>query len=288
MRPATGFALALLIAPSIAQAQRPLAERLRAAGTRTVAFSARTRPEVCGDGKTSYSDGLGGPNTRFFEGINSFSNISYSSDSYSYTSYDGVMLLTTEPWDTRIAPCEKGPLRAIVRMVDGTASWIKIAVGPLPTLGDTVQDLGTVSAAEAGAYFQALARAGDGRTSSQAFMPLILLDSTPRWQVLESIAKDSTKLLKYRRRASDLLARAAANTLPPEANTDEATRAIRREAVNGLVRQRDKYEDSVPTLLDIAKSNPHRDARVAALYQLGQSSDPRAVELFSSMLRGKL
>ena len=195
MRPASRIVFALLLAPSLTLAQRPLAERLRAAGTRTVVFTARTRPEVCGDGKTSYSDGLSGPNTRFFDG---FSSISYTSDSYSTYSINGTVLLTHEPWDTRIAPCERGPMRATIRMVEGTPSWIRIAVGPLPAVGDTVLDLGAISDVEAGAWFQSLARSADSRTASQAIMPLVLLDSTPRWQVLE--AKYGRRLQAAQRR----------------------------------------------------------------------------------------
>jgi hypothetical protein len=83
-----------------------------------------------------------------------------------------------------------------------------------------------------------------------------------------------------------LLARAASLTLPAETGVDDVTRSIRREAVNSLVRQRQKPDDCIPELLDIARSNPHRDARVAALYQLGQTADLRAIDLFVSLLRG--
>ena len=54
-----------------------------------------------------------------------------------------------------------------------------------------------------------------------------------------------------------------------------------------LARQEQRSSDIVPDLLNIAKTNPHRDARVAALYQLGQMSDARAVDLFAQMLRGR-
>src|SRR5437868_5503973 len=92
-----------LIPATATRAQRPLADRLRAMGTKTVAFSARSRPEVCGDGSTSYNDGLSNPRSRF---------------------YDGYMLLTHEPWDRRIPPCEAGPVRVTVRVVDGIPSWL--------------------------------------------------------------------------------------------------------------------------------------------------------------------
>jgi hypothetical protein len=262
MRPAARLTFALLTVPSLLLAQKPVAERLRSAGTRTVAFSTRARPDACGDGLTSFSDGLTGPRTRFYDGY----------------------LVTHAPWDTHLAPCEPGPMRVSVRMVEGVPSWLRIAVGPLPVLGDTVLDLGAVSTREAGEFLQALARAGEGRAATEALLPLVLLDSFPRWDILAAAARDTTRVLRYRRRAADLMARAASGTLPGESVDDDAAN-IRREAVYALARKTDKSEDPVPQLLDIARNNAHRDARVAALYQLGQTGDLRAIELFASMLR---
>lgn len=265
MRPASWLAFALLLSPALLAAQTPLAERLRAEGTRTVAFAAKARPDACGDGSTSFSDGLSGPRTRFYDGV----------------------LLTHEPWDTHLAPCLPGQVRVSVRMVEGVPSWLRVAVGPLPVLGDSVKDLGTISTAEAGAFLQSLARTGQGRAAVDALLPIVLLDSYPRWDVLAAAARDTTRILRYRRRAADLMARAASGTLPGESVDDDAA-GIRREAVYALARKRESSEDPVPQLLDIARTNAHRDARVAALYQLGQTGDARAIELFASMLRGKL
>jgi hypothetical protein len=259
-------ALGLILLPFATRAQRPLAERIRAAGTMTVAFEARSRPEVCGDGTTSYNDGLSPQRARF---------------------YDGYTLVTHEPWDTHIPPCEKGPVRVTVRVVDGKPSWLRVAAGPLATLGDTVTDLGAVSVTDARAFLEPLVTAADGRASLEAIMPVVLIDSVPRWDILQRVARDSTRVARCRRRAADLLARGAANTIAPEPNVDDDTRSTRREAVYALARQQPRTSDVIPDLLTIAKSNPHRDARVAALYQLGQMADARAVDLFTTMLRGQ-
>jgi hypothetical protein len=264
MHTVSRLALTLIVTPSLLMAQKPLAERLRDAGTRTVAFSAKARPEACGDGITSYSDGISGPRTRFYDG----------------------MLLSHAPWDTHLAPCEPGLMRVSVRMVEGIPSWIRLAVGPIPVLGDTVLDLGQVSTRDAGDFLKAVARGGEGRAAVDALMPLVVLDSFPRWDLLAVAARDSTRLQRYRRRASDLLARAASGTLPGESIDDEAA-SIRREAVYALARKQEKSEDPVPQLLDIARNNSHRDVRVAALFSLGQTGDARAIDLFAAMLRGR-
>lgn len=257
--------LALLMAPSLAMAQRSVSERVKNAGTRTIAFEVKTRPEVCGDGTQSYSDGLSGPRTRVFDG----------------------MLLTYSPWDTHIAPCEKGPMRVTVRVVEGVPSWLRTAAGPVPVLGDSVQDFGVVSTLDAGEFLRGLALNSLTRTATQALTPLVLLDSFPRWEVLAIAARDSTRLVGYRRRAGDLLARAAAGTIATGQADDDDASGTRREAVYALAQRRDRNQDPVPQLLEIATKNVHRDARVAAIYQLGQLGDARAVSLFAAMLNGK-
>ena len=131
------------------------------------------------------------------------------------------------------------------------------------------------------------ARGGDGRPAVEALLPIVMIDSLPRWDILAAAAADSTRMQRYRRRASDLLARAAASTLGLPPDSDDEPGATRREAVYALARQREKNEDVVPQLLEIARTNSHTDARVAAPYQLGQIGDARAIALFSSMLQGK-
>src|SRR5258707_10395174 len=149
MRAPAGLFAFLSLYPLALQSQRTLTDRIRLAGTRTVAFSARSRPEVCGDGVRSYNDGISGNRTRYFNG----------------------MLVTHEPWDTRIAPCEPGAVRVSVRVVDGTPSWLRVAAGPLPTLGDTVQDLGVVSDVQAGTFPEAPVPPGGGREGVRADQP---------------------------------------------------------------------------------------------------------------------
>src|SRR5258705_9400350 len=102
---------------SVAGAQGPLAQRLHDAGTRTVAFSTRSRPEVCGDGSTSMSDGLG------------------SGRSYTYIEYSG-----TRDWNP--PPCLPGPMRVTVRMVEGQPSTVRVTAGAPPAPGGSVLDLG--------------------------------------------------------------------------------------------------------------------------------------------------
>jgi hypothetical protein len=256
--PVAVVALATL-AVSVAGAQGSITERVRAAGTRTVSFTTRARPEVCGDGIDVVSDGLGGE-MQFYNEY-----------------YDGSM------WTRR--PCVHGPLRITVRAVDGVPSRLRVTAGDLPALADTVVDLGVVSTADAGAYLRILARDDHGRVSEQALLPLLLVDSVPRWDILAVAARDTTRMLRYRRRASDLLARGAASTLGAAGWSDDPAAVQRRAVVAAFAARRPRDADPVADLLEIARSNRHPDARAAAIQQLGQTADPRAIDLFAALLR---
>jgi hypothetical protein len=252
-------ALALAAAASSGAAAQPsLAARVRAAGTRTVVLTTRARSEVCGDGLHYLRDGLGGSTTEMYN------------DTWS------------EGWTP--PPCVHGPLRVTLRAVDGVPSQLRTSAGPAAALSDTVLDLGSVAAAEAGAYLRELARSGQGRVGEQALLPLVLVDSTPRWEALTAAARDSTRMLRYRRRASGLLARAAAGTLGAAGWSDDPAAEQRRAAVSALATRRPRDADPVPDLLSIARTNRHADARAAAIRQLGQTADPRAIDLFAAML----
>lgn len=249
--------LAWLASAARAGAQS-LAERIRTEGTRTVAFSARARPEVCGDGATYVSDGLGGRSTMYID------------------------LSDGRGWQP--APCTHGSVRVSVRVVDGLPARLRVTAGSLPVLGDSVLDLGDVGTAQASAYLRELARTSDGRVAEQALYPLVLVDSVPRWEILAAAARDSTRLLRYRRRASDLLARGAVGTLGSAAYADDDAAGERRAAIGALANRRDRDEDLIPQLLDIARTNRHADVRAEAIRRLGQTADARAVGLMAGML----
>jgi hypothetical protein len=91
-------------------------------------------------------------------------------------------------------------------------------------------------------------------------------------------------VLRYRRRASDLLARGAASTLGAAGWSDDPAAVQRRAVVDALATRRPRDDDPVPDLLHIARANRYPDARAAAITRLGQTADPRAVDLFATML----
>ena len=58
---------------------------------------------------------------------------------------------------------------------------------------------------------------------------------------------------------------------------------IRKQAVFALSQR--PADESVPALIRIARTSPHREVRKSALFWLGQSGDPRALALFEELLQ---
>jgi HEAT repeat protein len=58
---------------------------------------------------------------------------------------------------------------------------------------------------------------------------------------------------------------------------------IRKQAVFALSQR--PADESVPVLIRIARTSPHREVRKSALFWLGQSGDPRALALFEELLQ---
>ena len=138
-------------------------------------------------------------------------------------------------------------MRITMRVVEHTPSSVRTVVAPVAAPADSVTDPGLVSTADAGAYLTWLARHGDGRVSESAMLPLVRLDSIARRTILADAARDTTRLLRYRRRASDPLARATAGTVGL-GDLDEDDEGIpRREVVSALARRENKEDDVVLT-----------------------------------------
>jgi hypothetical protein len=67
-----------------------------------------------------------------------------------------------------------------------------------------------------------------------------------------------------------------------DAITDDPNAEVREAAVFGISQL--PANDGVPILIDLARKNRHREVREQAMFWLGQSGDPRALELFEEIL----
>ena len=250
------LAILVIVAPLQAQS---LASRVAAVEDGAVTFHYAARPGVCGDGESFIRTGR--------------------------SSYHGS-------WSSRRAmePCTFGPVQVRLTMEDGAAHRIETWVGPLRS--HDARDLGEVSAPEAARYLMTIAARGAVGASKRAIFPAVLADSVTIWPELFVIARDTeTRSRATRRDALFWLSRFASGAVAgrpndPFADEDEAPSEddeLKTHAV--FVMSQLPREEGIPQLLEIARSNPNRRVRGQALFWLGQSGDPRAIELFESVLR---
>ena len=114
----------------------------------------------------------------------------------------------------------------------------------------------------------------------------MVADSVVVWPELLTMAKDRALRDGTRMSATFWLsqeaAEAATRGLAEIAEDDRGDRDIRMAAVFGLSQR--PNDEGVPVLIRIATTNDDPEIRKQALFWLGQSDDPRAIELFEALL----
>jgi len=145
------------------------------------------------------------------------------------------------------------------------------------------RDLGTVGVREATDYLTRIVEQANGRSASEAVVPIVLADSIDPWPTLLRFARDERLSRSIHSAVNFWLARGASAALGVADHDDDPDDDVRGSAVFALSQQ--PKEIAIPRLLDVARHNAHPAARAQALFWLGQSNDPRAVDLFDEILR---
>jgi hypothetical protein len=247
----------LVTAPAPVEAQ-PLSDRVAAAGNGAVVFQFAARPVICGDGEHFVRTGRG--------------------------SYHGSF-----SQDYLRAPCEFGPVQVRLTVVDGAVTQVRSWVGR--PRDRAARNLGVVSAAEGARYLMTIAAHGAPAASARAIFAAVLADSSRVWPALLAIARDTdTRSRATRREAMLWLSRfagAAVSGHPDDPFFDDGVEGaddeLKTHAVFVLSQLRNG--EGIPSLLEIARANPNPRVRSQAMFWLGQSGDPRAIDLFESVLR---
>lgn len=247
MRKIPYWLLCAWVVPAIASAQS-LAQRIGAAGTGIVHVSFPARRGVCGDGR---------------HGI--------------------TMVERDDEWEGN---CEQQTTHVSLIVQDRRVVEVHSYVGGRWRPGSASRDLGTVRPQEAAAYFIALAEQG-GEVSGDVILPATLADSVTVWPDLIRIARMRALPQETRKAAIFWVGQAAgavaAHALDSIATDSSGDREVRKQAVFALSQRSDHA--GVSALLRIARSNPNPEVRKTALFWLGQSDDPRALDLFEEILR---
>jgi HEAT repeat protein len=180
------------------------------------------------------------------------------------------------------------PVRVALRVRDHRVYSVRTYVGGqwLPDRRST--DLGTVRPREAADYFINLAeRTGHAGLTGDLLLPSVLADSVTIWPSLLRLARTPTASQETRTQAvfwlSQAAGAAAGDALDSIAHDDRGDREVRKQAIFALSQR--SHNEGVPALIRIARANKDPELRKTALFWLGQSEDPRALDLFEEILR---
>jgi hypothetical protein len=247
----------LLAVPLTAQSATTRAGQVRDGQVR---FTFTLRPGVCGAGQNIWHNDRGRSRTSWGE--------KYSRD----VEYD--------------VDCESGPGRVVLEKDRGEVTDVRFYVGGRWRPSSSATDLGAVGAKEASSILLAVARTNDGKASRNAIFPLTLLDSVEIWRDLMRLARDEGRPRETRKQSVFWLGQLAEG--PATAGLDELVgedaldRDVREQAIFALS-QRPK-DEGIPALIKVVRTSRDRELRKKALFWLGQSGDPRALQLIEELL----
>lgn len=262
--PIVAATLAAATGGSTAAAQS-LAERISAIGNGTALIAFPARDDVCGNGA-----GM----VRFGDGH--------------------VRAERGSDWGE---PCVPGPVRVVLRFRKGRVVDLATVVGgrswaDVRGVGDLsgAVDLGMVDPAAAAGWLIGLARRHDGEAGEDALFPAILARGVQPWRELLALARDGRVRTDTREQATFWLGQAAgrevAGDLEALAGDDQARVEVREAAVFALSRMDDE-EAAVEALLRVYRRSDDPRIKKRALFWLAESDDPRALDLFESILLGR-
>jgi hypothetical protein len=260
----TAFVLAAMaVATTVARGQS-IASRVARVSNGTVRMSFAARPGMCGSGN-SIRNSRGGRNT-WGDNWNISRDVEWESD------------------------CSLGPARVVLDRRGGEISDLRFYVGGRwRPAGADVTDLGNVPAGEAAEYLVSIAQTERGSMGHKAIFPATIADSANIWPALLRIARNADLPRETRTQSVFWLGQAAGESATRDLNNivldNSIDREVREQAVFALSQR--PREEGVPALISVARTNKDPEIRKKALFWLGQSNDPRALDLFEELLTRK-
>jgi HEAT repeats len=261
-------AVAVLVATAFvgsAVSAQSIASKVSRVSNGTVRMSFAVRPGICGSGNSIRHDN-GRGSTNWGNDWNSSRDVEWDND------------------------CSVGPARLVLDRHNGEITDLRFYVGGRwrPPTSDVV-DLGDVSAREAADYLLSIAQSERSRIGEKAIFPSTLADSVEVWPTLIKIARNSSLPRQTRTQSVFWLGQAAGDAATKNLSDlvvdNDVDREVREQAVFALSQR--PRDEGVPALISVARTNKDPDIRKKALFWLGQSEDPRAIDLFEELLTKK-
>jgi len=255
---------ALLLASALVP-NRPLqgqdaARRLAQVNDGRVRFTCTLRPEVCGSGQNIWRSRDGSR------------RVSWGDRAERDVEYD--------------VECDTGPGRIVIDKTGGRVTDLRFYVGGRWRAGTSVTDLGQLGTRDASNLLIDIARSTDGKAGRNAIFPLSVIDSVEVWRDLMQLARDGSRPRETRKQAVFWLGQLAEG--PATAGLDELVgeaaldRDVREQAIFALSQR--PRDEGIPALMKVVRTSRDPELRKKALFWLGQSEDPRALQLIEELL----
>lgn len=261
----TAVLLAALCCVAHTAAAQSIASRVAGVSNGKIRMTFAARPGVCGSGNSiMHSNGRG--RTTWGDNWNSSPDVEWETD------------------------CSHGPARVVLDRRGGELADLRFYLGGRwrPAASDVV-DLGTVPAREAADYLLSIAQTDRGSAGKKAIFPATIADSADVWPALIKIARNPDLPRESRTQSVFWLGQAAGDAATANLNSlvldNSVDREVREQAVFALSQR--PRDEGVPALIAVAKTNKDPEIRKKALFWLGQSGDPRALDLFEQLLTKK-
>jgi hypothetical protein len=190
-------------------------------------------------------------------------------------------------WDN---DCSAGPARLVLARQNGELADLRFYVGGRwRPAGADVVDLGAVGASDAANYLLSIAQTERGSMGGKAIFPATIADSAEVWPTLVKIARNENLPRPTRTQSVFWLGQAAGEAATENLSSlvgdNSVDREVRDQAVFALSQR--PRDEGVPALITVAKTNKDPEIRKKAMFWLGQSGDPRAIDLFEQLLTKK-
>jgi hypothetical protein len=235
-------------APSLAA--QSVAQRVDAVREGTVRLSYAARPGVCGndDGGVSITGRHG----------------------------DG-----SQYWGARV--CESGPVRVSIGRSDGRTISVRKYVGGRWSSSSDVTDLGVVDPTEAARYLLSVAASIGGRNANEAISAAAIADATTIAPELTRLVQNGDAPIDARKDALFWLGESEIGAAELGRLYDRSQPFALREQWTFVLSQR-REDPALDKLIDIARGDSDVEIRKRAMFWLGQSRDPKAIQFLHDLI----
>jgi PBS lyase HEAT-like repeat-containing protein len=184
-------------------------------------------------------------------------------------------------WGARV--CETGPVRVAIGRSEGRTISVRKYVGGRWSSSSDVTDLGIVDATDAARYLLSVAPSIGGHNANEAISAAAIADATTIAPELTRLVQNGDAPIDTRKDALFWLGESEIDAAEFARLYDRSQPFAVREQWTFVLSQR--HEDpALDKLIEIARGDSDVEIRKRAMFWLGQSRDPKAIQFLHDLI----